>query len=202
VRVAALISAIIIAIGFAGVASAAEGPPLIVDTGWKKFCFNNQKTDFKRVCSTRAVSRKRDDQSLLAAVDVIDREGETKKIILRVTFPLGMQLARGTRLVVNGRDPHASPYTICTTAGCVSDHEATPGLLGRMQAGTLVVQATDASGKPLSVTLSLADFRAAYDGAAIETVVDEIEEPGWDIQMRPKTWQDDTLRPEVLQRTY
>ena len=200
-RFAALISAIFIAIGFAGVAAALEDPPLTVDTGWKKFCFNNQKTEFKRVCSTRAETRKRDDQSLLAAVDIIDREGETRKI-LRVTFPLGMQLVHGTRVVVNGRDPHLSPYTICTAAGCVSDHEATPGLLDRMQAGALIVQAINASGKPLSVTLSLADFRVAYDGAAIETVVDEIEVPRQVIGNPPKPWRDDRLRPEVLQRTY
>lgn len=199
-RVAALISTIFIATGFAGVAGAAEYPPLDIATGWKKFCFNNQKTGLKRVCSTRAETRKHDDQSLLAAVDIIDLEGEAKKI-LRVTFPLGVQLAHGTRVIVDGRDPLQSPYTICTAAGCVSDHEAAPGLLDRMQDGALMVQAIDTSGKPLTVALSLTDFRAAYKSAVIETVVDEIEVPRWDMQ-KPKAWRDDRLRPEILQRTY
>jgi invasion protein IalB len=190
VRVAALITAALIAIGVGGVATAADIPGLAVPTHWKKFCFNSQKTGFTRICDTRAEARKRKDDALLAAVELIEPEGEARKI-LRVTFPLGMQLRYGTRLILYGVDPLQSPFVSCTAAGCMSDYEATAALLGSMRAGQgLVVQAIDQSGKPLTVTLSLADFWVAYDGPRTEPVSDEIEQPR-------KPWQDDTLRPEL-----
>jgi invasion protein IalB len=191
-RFAALIAAALIAT-FNGIAMAVEIPALTVQTSWKKFCFNDQKAGFKEICDTRVESRRRDDNSLMAAVEIIEPEEEAKKI-LRVTFPLGMQLTYGTRLIVHGLDPQQSPYIQCTATGCISDYEATPALLGSMRAGEgLIVQAIDQSAKPFSVTLSLADFRVAYDGPRTELVVDEIEEP-----RRP--WLDDTLRRELRPR--
>jgi invasion protein IalB len=135
-----------------------------VETPWRKVCFNNQQTQFKKVCDTRAEARKKADGSLLASVELIEREDDPKKII-RVTFPLGMQLLRGTRLLVAGIDIQTSAFIQCTAAGCMSDYEATPALLGCMRVGqTMIVQAIDQLGKPLSVTISLSDFWVAYDG--------------------------------------
>jgi invasion protein IalB len=125
---------------------------------------------------------------------MIEPQGEVRKI-LRITFPLGMQLKYGTRLIVHGVDPLRGPYTICSAAGCMADYEATPALLTSMKAGEmLVVQAIDQLGKQLSVTLSLADFWVAHDGPGTEPVIDETEAP-----RRP--WQDDTLRPDDLGHT-
>jgi hypothetical protein len=80
-----LIVTILIATRFGGAATAADIPGLILHTPWKKFCYDNQKTGFKRICDTRAEARKHGDNSLLAAVELIEREGEAKKI-LRITF--------------------------------------------------------------------------------------------------------------------
>jgi invasion protein IalB len=188
-RFVAPITAALVAFGLGGLATAADIPGLTVHTAWKKFCFNNPKSGLKPICDTRAEARKHDDNSLLAAVEMIEREGEQK--VLRVIFPLGTQLKYGTRLILYSIDPLQSPYVTCTAAGCMSDYEATPALLGSMRAGQgLVVQAIDQSGKPLTATLSLADFSAAYDGPGIEWVPDEIEAPR-------KPWLDDTLRPEL-----
>lgn len=156
-------------------------PERVFQTQSQKLCFNGQKTDFKRICNTRAEVRKRDDNSLQAAVELIDREGEAGKI-LRVTFPLGVQLKYGTRLIVYGTDPLQSSYVTCPDTGCISDYEATPALLASMKAGqALIVQAIDQSGKPFNATLRLVDFWVALDGP-----------PG---PRRP--WLDDTLRPEL-----
>src|SRR5689334_14248016 len=92
-----------------------------VETPWRKVCFNNQQTQFKKVCDTRAEARKKADGSLLASVELIEREDDPKKII-RVTFPLGMQLLRGTRLLVAGIDIQTSAFIQCTAAGCMSDY--------------------------------------------------------------------------------
>jgi invasion protein IalB len=163
-RFAAVITTALIAIGFGAVAMAADIPGFSVHTPWKRFCFSGRKPDFKSVCDTRGEARKHDDHSLLAAVELIEREGQPQRI-LRVTVPLGMQLKYGTRLIFYGVDPRQSPYVTCTDAGCMSDYEATPALVDSMRAGGgMAVQAINQSGKPLTAMLSLADFRVAYDG--------------------------------------
>ena len=187
-----------VAIGLGGVATAADIPGLTVHTHWKKFCFNNHATGFKEVCDTRAEARQKDNDSLLAAVELIVREGESKKT-LRVTFPLGMQLIPGTRLIVDGSNPLQSSYVVCTAKGCVSDYDATPALLGSMRAGqVLFVQAIDQHGKPFTVTLSLADFWVAYDGPRTEPVVDLTEEPHHEIEAPRKPWLDDAIRRQPI----
>ena len=188
------IAAPLIAIASGGVAMAEDVPERVFQTQWKKFCFNGQKTDFKRICDTRAEVRKQDDNSLQAAVELIDREGEAGKI-LRVTFPLGVQLKYGTRLIVYGTDPLQSSYVTCPNAGCISDYEATPAFLASMKASQqLIVQAIDQSGKPFNATLSLADFWGTVDSPPTEPVIENVVEP------RRKPWLDDTLRPELRPR--
>jgi invasion protein IalB len=191
-RSIAPIAAALIAIGFGGTAMAEDIPGRDIHTQWKKFCFSGQKTE--RICDTRAEVRKQDDDSLVAAVELIDREGEAGKI-LRVIFPLGMQLKYGTRLIVYGNDPLQSPYVTCPTTGCISDYEATPALLASMKAGRrLLVQAIDQSGKPFNAAFWLADFSATFDGPPTEPIIENVAE------RRRKPWLDDTLRPELRPR--
>lgn len=168
-RCAALISAIFIATGSYGMA-AAETPT--VQSGWKKLCSDNQKTG--RICHTRAETRNKHDKSLLAAVMVVEAQAQPGNI-LRVVFPLGMQLKHGTRLIVEGSEPVLARFTMCIMAGCRSDYEATPELLDSMKAARLTVQAIDAKGKPISATVSLAGFQAAYDGPFSGPLVDEFD---------------------------
>ena len=187
------ITAALIAIATSGVAMAEVIPELTYHTQWKKVCFDGSNTDPKRICDTRAELRKQDDNSLLAAVELLDREGEARKI-LRVIFPLGMQLVYGTRLTVHGKDPQRSPYVTCTDAGCASDYEATSALLDSMKASQgLIVQAIDQSGKPFNATLSLAGFWGAHDGPPTEAVTEQM-------MKRRQPWLDDTLRPELRPR--
>jgi invasion protein IalB len=193
-RSTAPIAAALFAIAFGGSAMAEEVPGGGIHTQWKKFCFNDQKTDFKRICETRAEVRNEDDNYLIAAVELIDREGEAGKI-LRVTFPLGMQLKYGTRLIVYGNDPLQSPYVTCPATGCISDYEATPALLASMKAGRqLLVQAINLSGKPFNAAFWLADFSATFDGPPTEPIIENVAE------RRRKPWLDDTLRPELRPR--
>jgi invasion associated locus B (IalB) protein len=91
--------------------------------------------------------------------------------VLRVTFPLGMQVRYGTWLIVDGAAPLQSPFAACADAGCVADYEATGRLMGSMKARrTLILQAVNASGKMLSVSMPLDnDFWTTRHVAQIAT---------------------------------
>jgi invasion protein IalB len=144
---------------------------------WTKFCLKGQDANAKQVCFTGKDGRIESGQPVVAAV-IIEPEGEPKKI-LRVTLPLGMQLVHGTRVIVDNNPPAQSPYVICFANGCMSDYEATPELLANMKKGqTLVVQAINANGAPLTLPLPLqesggASFGKAYDGPPTDPKVFE-----------------------------
>jgi invasion protein IalB len=144
---------------------------------WTKFCLKGQDANAKQVCFTGKDGRIESGQPVVAAV-IIEPEGEPKKI-LRVTLPLGMQLVHGTRIIVDHNQPQQSPYVICFANGCMSDYEATPEMLAGMKKGqTLVVQAINANGAPLTLPLPLqeqggASFAKAYDGPPTDPKVFE-----------------------------
>jgi invasion protein IalB len=139
---------------------------------WTKFCLKGQDANAKQVCFTGKDGRIESGQPVIAAV-IIEPEGEPKKI-LRVTLPLGMQLAYGTRIVVDSNPPLQSPYVICFANGCMSDYEVTPDLLNHLKKGqNLIVQAINSNGAPLTLPLPLAEFAKAYDGPPTDPKVFE-----------------------------
>jgi invasion protein IalB len=95
---------------------------------------------------------------------LIEPEGEPRKI-LRVTLPLGMSLQAGTRVIIDQGQPMTAGYALCMPTGCMSDYEASSELVDKMKHGQiLTVQGINGAGKPVSLTLPLADFAKAYDG--------------------------------------
>jgi invasion protein IalB len=134
---------------------------------WIKFCRNGQDATAQRVCFTGKDGRTESGEPVIAAV-IIEPEGEPKKI-LRVTFPLGMQLVHGTRVIIDNNSPAQSPYVICLATGCISDYELTAELLANLKKGqNLIAQAINSNGQPLTLALPLSDFAAAYDGPATD----------------------------------
>jgi invasion protein IalB len=135
---------------------------------WTKFCLKGQDPNAKQVCFTGKDGRIESGQPVIAAV-IIEPEGEPKKV-LRVTLPLGMQLAPGTRVIVDNNAPAQSPYVICFANGCMADYELTPELLANLKKGqTLFVQAINSNNAPLTLPLPLQEntggsFAKAYDG--------------------------------------
>jgi len=140
---------------------------------WTKFCLKGQDANAKQVCFTGKDGRIESGQPVIAAV-VIEPEGEAKKI-LRVTLPLGMQLAYGTRIVIDNNPPLQSPYVICFANGCMSDYDVTPQLLNNLKKGkNLIVQAINSNGAPLTLPLPLeGEFAKAYDGPPTDPKVYE-----------------------------
>ena len=140
----------------------------LIFSPWTKFCLKGQPgqppdPNAKEVCFTGKDARVESGQPVAAAV-LIEPQGADKKL-LRVTLPLGMQLAHGTRLIVDQNQPMTAPYVICFSNGCMADYDASADLIGKMKKGQqLVIQAINATGQPISLAMPLNDFAKAYDG--------------------------------------
>jgi invasion protein IalB len=149
----------------------------LIFSPWTKFCLKGQPgqppdPNAKEVCFTGKDARVESGQPVAAAV-LIEPQGAEKKL-LRVTLPLGMQLAHGTRVIVDQNQPMTAPYVICFSNGCMADYEASADLIGKMKKGQgLVIQAINATGQPISLAMPLGDFAKAYEGPPTDPKVFE-----------------------------
>jgi invasion protein IalB len=154
-----------------------QQPVQLIFSPWTKFCLKGQPgqpvdPNAKEVCFTGKDARVESGQPVAAAV-LIEPQGADKKL-LRVTLPLGMQLAHGTRLIVDQNQPMTAPYVICFTNGCMADYEANADLINKMKKGQgLIIQAINTTGQPISLVMPLADFAKAYDGPPTDPKVFE-----------------------------
>jgi invasion protein IalB len=158
-------------------AQGGQQPVQLIFSPWTKFCLKGapgQPADpnAKQVCFTGKDARIESGMPVVAAV-LIEPEGQERKI-LRVTLPLGMQLAHGTRVIIDQNQPMTAPYVICFTNGCMADYEANAEMIGKMKKGQgLVVQAINSTGQPISLSMPLTDFAKAYDGPPTDPKVFE-----------------------------
>ena len=151
-------------------APAAQQPQLMYSP-WMKVCGKGPDTNNKQVCVVTKDGRLENGMPV-AIVQLFDPEGGQK--ILRVTVPLGMQLAHGTRMIIDKEQPVQEPYKICFPVGCMSDYAVTDDLVGKMKKGQmLTIQAINMQGTPISLPLPLTDFAKAYDGPATDPKVFE-----------------------------
>jgi invasion protein IalB len=163
--------------GQQGQAQNGQQPVQLIFSPWTKFCLKGQPgqapdPNAKEVCFTGKDARVESGQPVAAAV-LIEPQGADKKL-LRVTLPLGMQLAHGTRLIVDQNQPMTAPYVICFSNGCMADYDASADLIGKMKKGQgLVIQAINATGQPISLVMPLNDFAKAYDGPPTDPKVFE-----------------------------
>jgi len=163
--------------GQQGQAQNGQQPVQFIFSPWTKFCLKGQPgqppdPNAKEVCFTGKDARVESGQPVAAAV-LIEPQGADKKL-LRVTLPLGMQLAHGTRLIVDQNQPMTAPYVICFSNGCMADYDASADMIGKMKKGQgLVIQAINATGQPISLVMPLNDFAKAYDGPPTDPKVFE-----------------------------
>ncbi|HKM87599.1 MAG TPA: invasion associated locus B family protein [Xanthobacteraceae bacterium] len=149
----------------------------LIFSPWTKFCLKGQPgqapdPNAKQVCFTGKDARVESGMPVAAAV-LIEPEGQERKI-LRVTLPLGMQLAHGTRVIIDQGQPLTAPYVICFTNGCMADYVADGEMLGKLKKGQgLVIQAINSTGQPISLPMPLTDFAKAYDGPPTDPKVFE-----------------------------
>ncbi len=140
--------------------------PQLMYSPWMKVCGKGPDTNDKQVCVITKDGRLENGMPV-AIVQLFEPEGGQK--VLRVTVPLGMQLAHGTRMLIDQGPPTQSPYNICFPVGCMADYQVTDDLIARMKKGqNIIVQAINMQGTPISLPLPLNDFAKAYDGPATD----------------------------------
>ena len=136
--------------------------PQLMYSPWMKVCGKGPDTNNKQVCVITKDGRLENGMPV-AIVQLFEPEGDQK--VLRVTVPLGMQLAHGTRLLIDQNQPAQSPYKICFPVGCMADYPVTDDMIAKMKKGqNIIVQAINMQGTPISLPLPLNDFAKAYDG--------------------------------------
>jgi invasion protein IalB len=147
--------------GAQGQQAATEQPQLMYSP-WMKVCGKGPDTNNKQVCVITKDGRLENGMPV-AIVQLFEPEGGQK--VLRVTVPLGMQLAHGTRLLIDQGQPAQSPYSICFPVGCMADYQVPDDMIAKMKKGqNIIVQAINMQGTPISLPLPLGDFAKAYDG--------------------------------------
>jgi invasion protein IalB len=150
--------------------------PQLIFSPWTKLCLKqNNAPNAKQVCFTRKEAL--ESGTVVIGATLIESEGEVTKI-LRVTLPLGLQLAQGTRVIVDSNQPMTEPFGICLPDGCLADYNASDGdLIAKMKKGQgLAIQAINSTGQPISLTLPLSDFAKAYDGPPTDPKVFEAQQ--------------------------
>jgi invasion protein IalB len=141
-------------------------------------------------------------------VQLFEPEGEAK--VMRVTVPTGMQLQHGTRLLIDQNPLAQQPYRICYPIGCMSDYPVTDDMIMRMKKSkTIIIQAIDAEGTPISLPLPLTDFAKAYDGPPTDPKVveeqqrklqDELQKRAEDARKKLEAQQPATAAPAPAQK--
>jgi invasion protein IalB len=146
---------------------AAQTPPQLMYSPWIKLCNKGADTNNKEVCVLHKDGRLENGRPVVVA-ELIEPEGAPQKL-LRVTVPLGVQLQRGTRVIIDQETPMTAQYSMCIPMGCFSDYQANEEMVGKLKKGkTLTVQAINFNNTAISLQLPLNDFAKAYDGPATD----------------------------------
>ena len=142
--------------------AAGADQPQLMYSPWMKICGKGPDTNNQQVCVITKDGRLENGMPV-AIVQLFEPEGGPK--VMRVTVPLGMQLAHGTRMIIDQGQPAQEPYKICFPVGCMSDYALTDDMIAKMKKGQqITVQAINLQGTAISLPLPLADFAKAYDG--------------------------------------
>ena len=166
----------------------------LIFSSWAKFCLKGQEANAKQVCFTGKDGRAESGMPMVAAV-LIEPESEPKKV-LRITLPLGMSIAPGTRVIIDNGEPMTGSYVTCSNNGCMADYDANGELIAQMKKGRrLVVQGIDGAGKPVTFVVPLLDFAQAYDGPPTDP-------KAFEKQLKDrKELKDDRLDPRVFRKS-
>jgi invasion protein IalB len=133
---------------------------------WVKLCGKDETSAIsgEEMCFA-ATEEYSETGQLSLSVSLIELQNDRRKI-LRVALPLGVQLRRGTRIIIDQDPPEQRAYLMCLEAsGCVSDYEFDSAIVGKLKkAHSLTIQAISPAGQPMSIPVPLKEFAAAYDG--------------------------------------
>ncbi len=161
-----------------------EQIPLVYST-WTKVCGKENQAGAKEVCLTVKEARL-DNGQFIASAAFIEPTGEPKKI-LRITVPLGMQLAVGTRMLVDKGQAAVGQYIACFPNGCMADFEAAPAFVAQLKTGkTLWLQTINLAGQPASYPLPLDEFAKVNEGPPTDPKVFEAQQQKLEQELQRK----------------
>ena len=150
-------------------ASAARAAPAAPNTaslpsdggsGWRVECANDGKA-----LDCRAINRvsQRENQQLIAGVGV-HMPPDTKKPVITIQLPLGIQIGQQATLQVDDGQPERYPIQTCTPTGCLAGAPAGDALIAKLRSGReLKVAFHSMANQTVTVTMPLAGFGLAYD---------------------------------------
>jgi invasion protein IalB len=166
--------------------------PQLMYSQWVKFCIKPDDPNAKQVCLTGIDGRIESGMPVVAVV-VIEPEGEPKKL-LRITLPVGMHLAHGSRVIIDQNPPLTAPYVACFNNGCMSDYDLTADTLAKLKKGQgILVQGINYNGGAISIPVPLTDFAKVYDGPPTDPKVleerqkkleEELQKKGEELQKK------------------
>ena len=169
--------------------------PALTYSPWFKLCLNN-------TCFIGRDGRSNPDCGPVVSAALIERNGDPKKT-LRVSLPTRVSLERGVRIIIDQGEAIERPYTNCFASGCMADYEAGAELIDQLKQGrTLALEAVDKANSPISLTVPLDDFAAAYDGPTqepklIEKVLSSAEEMQADLERERRAEEERKARCEA-----
>jgi invasion protein IalB len=152
--------------------------PQYVMSPWRKICGRDgppSALGAPEICLVLAEARLETGQFAGGAVLVEPQDDKSK--ILRLTFPTGVRLPPGTRVIIDHDPPTQQPYVVCLPrSGCMSDYEVDPATISRLEKGkTLTIQAINRDGQATIVEFPLEGFAKARKGPAVDPQVLEAQ---------------------------
>jgi invasion protein IalB len=148
--------------------------PKYVISPWQKMCGRDGPPgalEAPEICLVLAEARFETGQFAGGAV-LVEPQGDKPKI-LRLSFPTGVRLPQGTRVIIDHDPPEQQPYIVCLPrSGCMSDYAVDAARLSRLEKGkTLTIQAISREGQTIIVELPLEGFAKARKGPASDPQV-------------------------------
>jgi invasion protein IalB len=165
---------------------------------WVKLCekapFIGKDKDGKDVNVTKAICLTHHERldgasgMVLVSAAIRDIEGTDKKHLM-VMLPLGMAIPPGMQAGIYAKDlwdkiqkgekvddskldPIKLTYTLCHSAGCTAETDATPELIKQIQGGAgMIVYAVNGNGAPIAFPVPLNGFSEALAGAPADNQV-------------------------------
>jgi invasion protein IalB len=176
---------------------AAPLPP-IVYSPWTKVCPKQPPNApaIKPVCLTLKEGRLETGQ-FVAGAAVIEQQGEERRM-LRITMPLGLQLAPGTRLTLDTEQPASAPYVVCVPNGCMADYQVDVAFVGKLKKGhQILLQGVDQTNQVVSIPLPLTEFAKAIDGPPTDPEAFEAQQKAeWEKRLKDRKAQQPPAPPK------
>jgi invasion protein IalB len=127
---------------------------------WVVAC--SQDAEAKKTCVLSQSLSNASTRQTLAALSF--SKGATDKLQATLRSPLGVSLAEGVQMTVEGQAPFAVAYRTCLTIGCFGGFEVNPALLANLRkAGKISIAIQTPQNQALNLNFSMVGFPKAFD---------------------------------------